>query len=436
MDEMELDEAPEKRSDDPFGGDSSVTAEQPAQAETAEKELPEAEEVAQPAQAEGEAVAEEKPKWIKIVELVSLICITAAGLLSALFMCLMSVELLNVNIMLKDVAQNINDTVDVLEVLDGNYTDAGEIVTAMFSNVYILLGMLTGIVAGIVCAILLIVKIVRQFAMKKPTTLEKTAITSCLFFFAISVMVLSLAMAYTKMLSVEMGTKYGGATLAGLIICGILFATYFICKVAANYKSYLGNKTKLINGCFNLVWTIVAVVVLAVLAYAPVYLNSNVSGIKISVGMGFNQIFSDAIGSLVDYGPDAKIPEDVAKTLTTLFSWGAVGMILQIWFIFQTGKSLHGAMRGTVEGDKAVKLGSQIWRVVFAVLYLVVTIVVAKEYANFAADEFAEGSGGLEAVFKPSYAAPIVILVFSVIGLVIAIVNKFVVKEKIESNSI
>lgn len=450
MDDMELDGTPSKQPEDPFKGDAAVTAEKPEdpfggdEAVAAEQPAPaQAEQVeqAEPVTAEAqpqpaaEAAAEEKPKWIKIVELVSVICITAAGFIAALFMCLISISAMNVNLMLKDVAENINNAVDALDGAT-SFEGLGTYVTAMFTNAYLLLGMVTGIVAGLVCGIILIVKVVKKFALKKPTTLEKTAITSCLFFFAVSVMVLNLAMVYSKFLGVEMGTKYGGATLAGLILCGILFAAYFICKVAVNYKSYLGDKTKLINGCMNLGWTVVAVVVLAVLSCAPVYLTSSVSGIKINIGMGFNQIFSEAIGRMLDYGTADKIPQAVAESLATQYVWGAVGMVIQIWFIFQTGKSLHGAMRGTVEGDKTVKLGSQIWRVVFAVLYLIVTIIIAKEYAVTAADDFAYGSGGMEAVFNPSYAAPIVILIFSVIGLVLAIVNKILVKEQANKKEI
>lgn len=442
MDEKELGATPEQP-EDPFGGDPAVASEQPVQAEEPVQPEESVRTEGEPSEpvtesAQPEEAAKSQPKWIKTVEFVSLICIVAAGLLSALFMCLMSVQLMNVDLMLKDVAENINEAADVLVKLDGNFTGAGAYVSSMFYYIYVMFGMLTGIVAGIVCAVLLIIKIVRQFAMKKPTSLEKTAITSCLFFFAVSAIVLSLAMRYSKSLGVEMTTEYGGATLAGLIICGIMFAAYFICKVGVNYKSYLSDKTKILNGCFNLAWAIIAVIVLCVLTCAPVYLTASVptviGSVKVNVGMGFNNVFSDAIGEIVNYGKASDIPDDVALTLTTLFAWGAVGMLIQIWFIFQTGKSLHGAMRGTVEGDKAVKLGSQIWRVVFAVLYLIVTIIVAKEYAKVAGDSFAQGSGGLEAAFKPVYTAPIVILVFSVIGLVIAIVNKFIVKEKAENS--
>lgn len=429
MDEMDLEETPAQQPDDPFKGDAAVSGEaiqteQPASEQPATAEVQPVTAEAQPQpQPAAEAVAEEKPKWQKIVGLVALICITVAGFLSALFMCLLSVSIADVNVMLKDVADNINEAAEAI----GNtssFAGLGPIITTMFTNAYILLGMVTGIVAGIVLGIILIVKVIKQFAVKKPTTLEKTAITSCLFFFATSVIVLSLANTYMKIASAKMKTEYGTATLAGLIIIGILFGVYFIAKIATNYKSYLGNKTKLINGCMNLAWAVIAMVVLAVLSCAPVVLTVSEGGVKATVGMGFNHIFSGALGDVVNYG-EAKIPEEVAKSLVTQYGWGAIGMVIQIWFIFMCGKSLHGAMRGTVAADKAVKLGSQIWRLVFAVIYLIVCIVLTKDFIDN------EMPG-----YKMSLAAPIVILVFSVIGLVLAIVNKVLVKEKAEKKEI
>ena len=290
----------------------------------------------------------------------------------------------------------------------------------MFSNVYILMGMLTGIVAGLICGIMLIIKVIKQFALKKKTTMEKTAITSCLFFFAISVMVLSLANSYANTPLYDTAVGYGDATLAGLIICGILFAVYFIGKIAVNYKSYLGDKTKLINGCMNLAWAVIAMLVLAVLSCVPVVVTATESGYKLTYGFGFNRIFSTALGSMVNYGENVEIPEKIAESLTTQFGMGALGMIIQIWFIFMCGKSLHGAMRGTVAADKNVKLGSQIWRLVFSVIYLSICVSLTNEQIDY------QYTG-----FNAALAAPVVILVFSIIGLALAIVNKFLVKEKV-----
>ncbi|MDE7257105.1 MAG: hypothetical protein K2N50_04020, partial [Clostridia bacterium] len=216
--------------------------------------------------------------------------------------------------------------------------------------------------------------------------------------------------------------EYGDATLAGLIICGILFAAYFIGKIAVNYKSYLGDRTKLINGCFNLGWAVVAMLVLAMLSCAPVCAVAAQGGVKYTVSTGFNQICSDVMGEIVGYGD--KIPDEAAATLAKQFVFSGLGMILQIWFIFQSGKSLHGAMRGTVSADKTVKLGTQIWRVVFAVLYLIICIVLTKEQIN--------GNTAMHI----SVAAPVAILVFAIIGLVLAIVNKILIKEQANKHEI
>ncbi|MDE6690360.1 MAG: hypothetical protein K2K04_00160 [Clostridia bacterium] len=276
-----------------------------------------------------------------------------------------------------------------------------------------------GIITGLICGIILIIKVIQQFALKKKTTMEKTAITSCLFFFSISVLVLSLAMSQRAFGSIKVKTEYGGATLAGLIICGILFAVYFVGKIVVNYKTYLGDKSKLINGCMNLAWALIAMLVLALLSCAPVVVTATESGIKATEGMGFNRIFSTAFGEMLNYAENANIPDDVATSLSTRYGIGAWGMFIQIWFIFQTGKSLHGAMRGTVAADKNIKLGSQIWRVVFAVLYLIICGVLSNDFIE----------NGYEG-FTAALGAPVVILIFSIIGLVLAIVNKFVVKEK------
>lgn len=434
MDEMDLDGTPAQQPDDPFGGDAAVTAEQPAQTERTAQAQPVTEEAqaqpqaheaeAQP-QPAAEAVAEEKPKWQKIVGLVSVICIAAAGLLSALFMCLMSVKIMDVNYMLGDISENINKAVEIIAESGGDFVGMGSYITTMFSNVYILLGMVTGVVAGLICGIMLIIKVIQQFAMKKKTTMEKTAITSCLFFFAISVMVLSLANAYAKTSLYNTASEYGGATLAGLIICGILFAVYFIGKIAVNYKTYLCDKSKLINGCMNLAWALIAMLVLALLSCAPVVVTVTESGFKATYGFGFNRIFSTAVGEMLNYAENANIPDEVAASLSTRYGMGALGMLIQIWFIFQTGKSLHGAMRGTIAADKNVKLGSQIWRLVFSVIYLIICVVLTKDLIKYDYDGF-----------KASLAAPVVILVFSIIGLVIAIVNKILVKEKANKQEI
>ena len=443
MDDMELDGTPAKQPEDPFKGDAAVTAEKPedpfngdeavAVEQTAQTEQPaQAEPVTEEVQPQpqpqpqpqAEAVAEEKPKWMKMVDLVAVVCIAAAGLLSALFMCLMSVKIMDVNYMLKDISQNVNNAAEAIGD-STSFEGLGSYVTTMFSNIYILLGMVTGIVAGLILGIMLIVKAIQKFAMKKQTTLEKTAITSCLFFFAVSVIVLGLAMSQRAIGSIKVQSEYGSATLAGLIICGILFAAYFICKIVVNYRTYLGDKTKLINGCMNLGWAVVAMIVLAVLSCAPVVVTVTESGLKATYGYGFNQLFSTAIGEMLNYGTDTKIPQEIADSLTTRFGWGALGMVIQIWFIFQTGKSLHGAMRGTVSAENTVKLGSQIWRLVFSVLYLIACVVLAKDLVKYDYEGF-----------KTMLAAPIVILIFSIIGLALAIVNKILVKEQANKKEI
>lgn len=416
MDDMELDETPAQQSEDPFKGDPAVAVEQPAQAE-ALAEQPATENV-QP-----EAVAEEKPKWQKIVGTVSTILIAVTGVLAALFLCLMSLKavapMADKTLMLKDIANNITDYSKAL-------TEAGEsasmeiladIMSGILYNAYILWAMVFGLVTGIVCGIILIVKSIKQFAMKKETTLEKTAITTVLFLFAVSVFTLSMGADMTKVGGLKAGVVYGPATMAGLIICGILFAGYFICKIIANYQIYKNDKVKLINGCFNLGWALVAMLVLALLSCAPVILTTNGASIE----KGFSAVFSESFAQILKKADTAT--DEALQSLAKQYMFSAVGMVIQIWLIFQSGKSLHGAMRGTASGEKTVKLGSQIWRLVLSVLYLIMCVVVAKELA-------------VDSELKVSLAVPVVILVFSVIGLVLAIVNKCMVKEKADKKEI
>ncbi len=431
MDEMELDQTPAQQPDDPFKGDAAVTAEQteqPVQTEQvvqAEAVTVEAQPQPQP-QPAAEAVAETKPKWIKIVEIVSIICIVAAGLLSALFMCILSYQTVGLGIrgtvtkslMLSDVTKDIRDAAEAMEKLGSNAStaDLAGIMSGILFDAYLMMAMIMGIITGIICGIMLVVKSISQFAAKKKTTLEKTAITSCLFFFADAAILLSLAVRYMKEGSEVLGTnQYGAATLAGLIICGILFAAYFIGKIAVNYKQYLGDKTKLINGCMNLAWAVIAMLVLALLTCAPVMASEGGD----TAGYGFNYVFARAFRIVLAASDNANA--DISSE-SAQYMYAALGMVIQIWFIFQSGKSLHGAMRGTVSADKAVKLGSQIWRLVFSVLYLIISAALSKEYFGDSA--------------PVSLAAPVVILVFSIIGLVLAIVNKILVKEKANKQEI
>lgn len=69
--------------------------------------------------------------------------------------------------------------------------------------------------------------------------------------------------------------------------------------------------------------------------------------------------------------------------------------------------------------NQKVKLGSQIWRLVFSVIYLLICVLLANSEIDY------QYKG-----FNSSLAAPVVILIFSIIGLVLAIVNNFLVKEK------
>lgn len=425
MDDMELDQTPAQQPEDPFNGDSSVASGQTVQAEPVKQEA-----WTQP-QPAAEAVSEEKPKWQKIVGTVSTILIAVTGILAALFMCLLSYNIVSYNIfgnkttasvMLSDVTKSINEAADYMaEYMDQYGSDApmsglaGAMSSILF-NGYIMFAMLMGIITGIICGIMLIIKSVKQFAMKKQTTLEKTAITSCLFFFAEAAILLSVSMRYMKDGSDVAGTnQYGATTLAGLIICGIFFAAYFIGKIVSNYQFYKNDKKTLINGCFNLAWAVIAMLVLALLTCAPVMAAED----GVSSGYGFNYVFAQAFRAVLaaSENTDADLTSEV-----TQYMYAAVGMLVQIWFIFQCGKSLHGAMRGTITADKAVKLGSQIWRLIFSVIYLIVCAGLSKAY-------FGDG-------ISVSLAAPIVILVFSVIGLAIAIVNKVLVKEKAEKHDI
>lgn len=391
-------------------------------------EAKEKEDVAVNAQPAEEAQPEQQqqtgaPKWVKIVGLVSIIAITAAGLLSALFLCLLSLKTvagsLSETVMLSDVVKNIQDAAkNLADNASNDHMSAailGEFMYEVLFNVYIMMGMIMGIITGIILGIMLIVKTIKQFAAKKEANLEKTAITACLFFFADAVIVMSLAVSRAKYGSFEAGTKYGGATLAGLIICGILFAVYFIGKIVANYKNYLGDKKALLNGCMNLGWAVIATLVLALLACAPVAAKEGGA----SYGYGFNYIFSDAFGQMLKSAEGTA--QEILSSLAKRYVLGAFGMVIQIWFIFQTGKSLHGAMRGTVSADKAVKLGTQIWRLIFAVLYLIISAALTKEVFDGA---------------KANLAAPVVILVFAIVGLVLSIVNKVLVKDKAATQEI
>lgn len=422
MDEMDL-EQPVQQPEDPFTGDSAVASEQTVQAAPVYEQQSQA------------AATAEKPKWVKIVELVSIICIAAAGLLSALFLCMLSyketVDFMSVtsskSYMLTDVVKNMQDAVKGLaEDLEGVTNGSGDIpssvveaMTEVLFSVYTMVFMVVGLIAGIILGIMLIIKVIKQFAMKKETTLEKTAITSCLFLFSTALIVLNMAMEYSKSDYGKFGVnQYGDATLAGLIIVGILFAVYFVGKIVSNYKMYLGDKTKLINGCFNLGWAVVAMLVLALLSCAPIMASADGA----TVGYGFNSIFSNAFGNVLKHADN--MSDEMLKSFANQYTYGAVGMVIFVWFAFQTGKSLHGAMRGVASGEKAVKLGSQIWRVVFAVLYLIICITLGKEV-------FPEESG-----LKASLAVPVVILVFSIIGLILAIVNKIIVKEKADKKEI
>lgn len=423
MNEQDVNETSVEQPIDPFKGDGNVTAEQPEQTVLAQTENVETQ--AQAAQHEAVATVEDKPKWVKVVKLVSTIFIAAAGLLASLFMCLIGVKYSAggaASYMLADVIKELNDLFDALTAM-GNSSPDGELFAAILFDAYLLIGMLLGIGFGIVCGIILIIKTVRHFVSKKEVGLEKTAITAVLFFFAISVMVLGLANREMSVGPLKVTTQYGGATLAGLILCRILFALYFIGKIAENYKKYLSDKKTLINGCMNLGWAVVAVIVFAVLSCASVALAVNEMGVKGSVGFGFNHIFTNALGVAINNIDSDS--EELILSLAAQYSFGSIGMIIHIWFIFQTGKSLHGAMRGTVSADKTVKLGTQIWRLVFAVLYLIVSIVLAQELIKTDYE-------GCRMVI----AAPVVILLFSVIGLVIAIVNKILVREKVDKSQI
>lgn len=405
MDEIDLNETSVQQPEDPIKGDGAV-AEQTVQA----------------------AAVEEKPKWQKIVGTVSVVLVAVTGLLAALFLCLMSLKgvspLGDKTLMLKDVADNINELADQMAEL----AKAGEgdeimrmianIMSGILFNAYILWFMVFGLVTGVVCGVILIIKSVKQFAMKKETTLEKTAITTTLFLFAVSVIVLSMGTSMTKVDGYKYGNVYGPATLAGLIICGLLFAAYFICKIVSNYQFYTNDKKTLINGCFNLGWAVVAFIVLALLSCAPVVLLGNGGSLE----YGFNYVFSDSFAQVLKKVESAS--DEALVSIAKRYMFSAVGMVVQIWLVFQSGKSLHGAMRGTVAADKTVKLGSQIWRLLLSVLYLIMCVVVSKECATDYND------------LKVSLAAPVVILVFAIIGLVLAIVNKALVKDKVEKKDI
>ena len=434
MDDMELDGTPAQQPEDPFKGDSSVTAEQPAQAEQPQQTVYEepvtAEAQPQP-QPAAEAVAEEKPKWQVIIGKVAPILIAVTGILASLFMCLLSFQYVGYSMfgnkttqsyMLTDVTNSIRDLAEsITRYVEMNGSDASPVPVATETGgllflLTVMFAMIMGIITGIICGIMLIVKAIQQFAFKKKTTLEKTAITSCLFFFAEAAIVLSLSINYLKDGTDVSGTnQYGAATLAGLIICGILFAAYFVGKIAANYKMYLGDKTKLINGCMNLAWAVIAMLALALLTCAPVMAVKSGQ----SAGYGFNDVFRKAFTAILEVSDD---PNADVSAESMLFLGSTAGIIVQIWFIFMCGKSLHGAMRGTIAADKAVKLGPQIWRLVFAVIYLIICASTSKTL-------FASG-------LTIMVAAPVVILIFSIAGLVLAIVNKGLVKEKAEKQDI
>ncbi|MCM1439088.1 MAG: DUF6040 family protein [Roseburia sp.] len=362
-----------------------------------------------------ESLKKEKPKWIKITETVTPILIAVTGLLASLFMCLLSIKSFGQNLMISDVVNNLNSVVDRLEAAGDSFLGMNAEVAQMFVNIYVFFAMLGGIIAGCIFAILLIVQLTKKYVFKREANVEKTSVSAVLFFFAFAVILLSMAISGTKIGSTKICIEYGDATLAGLIICGIFFAVYFIAKIAVNYESYLADRAKLFNACFNLGWVVIALIVFALLSCAPVCATSTYGGIKTTVSTGFNQICSDVMGDIVGYGDD--LPQSVLDTLAKQFIFSGLGIILQIWFIFQSGKSLHAAMRGTLSAENTVKLGTQVWRLVFAVLYLIISVVLAQEQVK--------GTG-----LSISVGAPVAVLVFSVLGFAISVANKILLRKK------
>ncbi len=395
---------------------------EPAQTAT----LPVEEQNAAEAQVQtGQSEQPVKAKWQHIIGFAAIIAIAAAGFISAIFMCFLGYST-TVSSMgfsssesyglvdISKVLSNIMDKIQLISENNGSTASLAELMFEMMYNCYILLTIAVAIPFGIVLIIMLIVKSIQRFALKKENSLEKTAITAVLFF--ISFALLTVAMAKYSVSSEEytMKTGYGGATTAGLIISGILFGLYIVGKIASSYDKYKADKHTLINGCLNLGCIVIATIVFILLAAAPVCFT----GGGVTQSFGFNYAFASALSNFMR---DAESTQ--ASSSVSLVGYCLFGLIIQIWLVFQTGRSLHGAIRGTLNADSSVKIGSQVWRLILSVFYLVFALLVSRK--------FLDGDG-----MSASLVAPIVIVVFAVLGLVLAIVNRSLTGNKSASEKI
>ncbi len=282
--------------------------------------------------------------------------------------------------------QNALTTIDVFKpeglwkvIIDGLKSGKNGI-ASVIGDLFTMIMILAGLITLIVYLIIGIVKFVKAMKGTDYRGVTKTAIKAYCTFATIELLSMSF--------HASNGFVFNDVALAAFCLCAILIGANFVLHLVGNLKENLGLK-KLLGLVFTVCLVVVGVIV-AALAAGPVI---NYSGEK-------SNFFQEFINAAIMSAPN-KI------AILTILGW--FSSFILVVFGVSLIQQMFLNIANHVDGRKSKKSGAGllITSFIFALLLVVVTYLYGKE-----CDATVNG------------ALPIVIMVFSLVGTVLAFVKK------------
>ena len=350
--------------------------------------------------------------WKKITEYVCCGLIACAALFGFIFSFIIGVQ--------AEYA-GVGATVDIYHYFGGVYNQIseaigkGSLTDAVLTTYYFpaatgTLIAAASIILAIVFGSLTISAAVKKFAYKKENVnFYKPAVLTYLSFAMCATAFLAMHAMSASSSGTAVSAEFSGATLAGLVVGGIMFGGFTLCRIAVRFADIIVKKENCATIIISVVATVLSVVVVAVLAMPSIniFYNGN------SASAGYIEFMELLRGW---------------KNVNTAIACSAVGFALQITMIALTFKMLFSFTWYATAGQSGAILGAAIANLVLSGANIAMAYVSANAFVDVAYEQSSYS-------YTCSFGAPVALTVVSAVLLVAVILFK-IYRDKTANNAI
>jgi len=308
-----------------------------------------------------------------------------------------------------DAYDEISETIGTSKLTDVRLTTiyfpavAGTVVAAL------------SIILAVVFGSLTVAAAVKKFVYKKDANFVKPAIWAYLSFALCATAFLAVHATEATSAGVTVSAEFSDATLAGLIVGGIMLGAYYVCRLAVRLVDLYKNKGDVTSVIAALAAGVLLVAVIAVLALPSIKISSDDG----SASLGYPALLSSINWS-------GRVTIAIRKSIAC----SVIGFAVQLIMITVALNALVSLLGYATEGKTVNPLG-----------YAIATVVLSGVNVAMAAvsgDSYIEATAAQTKVeLSCNYGAPIALVVLSVLLLVAAITFKvFYEKASAKAESI